>query len=144
MLSHKGHTLATLKDGCVQQFSNRKHDATQQRVSLGEPSPLPRNISLDLPYLRSVPNNTTKTHQLKNRNAVMCISPDVTRPSPPARIPMSHVTDNASPHYLSQFFASLVELYTVILTTENKKLATNSLQFTHHYTDDSSNVYHKV
>ena len=56
MLSRNGCPNNFL-DGCIQQFLNRKHGVTQQRDAPAEPSPSPKYISLQLPYLVSVSNN---------------------------------------------------------------------------------------
>jgi len=44
-------------DRCIQQFLNRKYVVTQQRGAPAEPSPSPKYISLQLPYLGAIPNN---------------------------------------------------------------------------------------
>ena len=44
-------------DRCIQQFLNSKYGVTQQRDASAEPSPSPKYISLQLPYLGSVSNN---------------------------------------------------------------------------------------
>jgi len=56
MLSRNGHPGNCL-DRCIQQFLNRKYGVTQQRDASAEPFPSPKYISLQLPYLGSVPNN---------------------------------------------------------------------------------------
>jgi len=44
-------------DRCIRQFLNRKYVVTQQRDAPAEPSPSPKYISLQLPYLGSISNN---------------------------------------------------------------------------------------
>jgi len=44
-------------DRCIQQFFNRKYVVTQQRNAPAEPSPSPKYILLQLPYLGSISNN---------------------------------------------------------------------------------------
>ena len=44
-------------DRCIQQFLNRKYVVTQQRGVPAEPSPSPKYIWLQLPYLGSISNN---------------------------------------------------------------------------------------
>jgi len=56
MLSRNGYPNNFL-DCCIQQFLNRKYFVTQQRDTPAEPSPSPKYISLQLPYLGSVSNN---------------------------------------------------------------------------------------
>ena len=56
MLSRHGNPNIFL-DLCIQQFLNRKYGVTQQRDTPAEPSPSPKYISLQLPYLGSVCNN---------------------------------------------------------------------------------------
>jgi len=56
MLSRNGYPNNFL-DRCIQQFLNRKYVVTQQRDAPAEPSPSPKYISLQLPYLGSISNN---------------------------------------------------------------------------------------
>ena len=56
MLSSNRHPNNFL-DCRIQQFLNRKHNVTQQCDSPAEPSPSPKYISLQLPYLGSVSSN---------------------------------------------------------------------------------------
>jgi len=56
MLSRNGYPN-NFFDRCIQQFLNRKYGVTQQRDAPVEPSPSPKYISLQLPYLGSVSNN---------------------------------------------------------------------------------------
>ena len=56
MLSRNGYPNNFL-DRCIQQFLSRKYVVTQQRDTSAEPSPSPKYISLQLPYLGSISNN---------------------------------------------------------------------------------------
>jgi len=56
MLSRNGYPNNFL-DRCIQQFLNRKYGVTQQRDASAEPSPSPKYISSQLPYLGSISNN---------------------------------------------------------------------------------------
>ena len=56
MLSRNGYPNNFL-DRCNYQFLNRIYGVTQQRDAPAEPSPSPKYISLQLPYLGSVSNN---------------------------------------------------------------------------------------
>jgi len=56
MLTRNGY-LNNCLDCCIQQFLNRKYSVTQQRGAPAEPSPSPKYISLQLPYLGSISNN---------------------------------------------------------------------------------------
>jgi len=56
MLSRNGY-LNNFLDRCIQQFLNRTYGASLQHDAPAEPSPSPKYISLQLPYLGSVSNN---------------------------------------------------------------------------------------
>ena len=56
MLSRNGYPNNFL-DRCIQQFLNGKYGVTQQRGAPAEPSPSPKYVSLQLPYLGSISNN---------------------------------------------------------------------------------------
>jgi len=56
MLSRNGYPNKFL-DRDIQQFLNRKYGVTKQSDAPAEPSPSPKYISLQLPYLGSVSNN---------------------------------------------------------------------------------------
>ena len=63
-------------DRCFQQFLNRKYVFTQQLDAPAEPSPSPKYISLQLPYLGSISNNKRqKLSSLIRHKAVVNVKP---------------------------------------------------------------------